>query len=301
MEKYDLDFLKERGFFEESYENEDEYEPGKSIEYLFDPQHRVAYYEESDFERENISGIVKNLRKKRNFDLYWFWEEGRVFAFRTFGENKRFIYNLSHSLGTDWEKSKKDKLEKFSSDNPEVLFEVKDVIDHFYSQLWNLRIGIAESIEEDISENEKIMSAQRLIDRLIFIYFLGEKGVIRVIDDAGEELKVKTRKLFKRLLGSSDDFYKTLNKIFFDYLNSKERNDMPLEGETDFSLHIPYLNGGLFREKTLKTKAGTVKESGLEIKGFAWKELIEELNSYNWIIEDFSTKEKEGSLCNLTP
>lgn len=299
--KFDLDFLRDKGFFREveTVKGKDEYSQGNEVEYLYDSKNKIAYFD--NFNRDEIPEIVKGLKRRKNFDYYWFWEEGRVCAFRTFGENKQFIYNLDHSLGSEWVRGKQDKLRNFSPSNPDILFEVKEVIDRFYSNLWNLRIKLAESIEEDIGENEKIMTAQRLIDRLIFIYFLGEKGIVKGIDKTGNTLDIDVKKLFNLLLEKSEDFHETLNQIFFQYLNNKKKSDMPISGSEGFSLYIPYLNGGLFREKILETSDGTLKESNLEIKNFEWKELIDELNNYNWIIEEFQAQEEENVFGNLTP
>lgn len=221
--------------------------------------------------------------------------------FRAFGENKQFLYNLSHSLGSEWTKGKKQKLKDLSIDNIDNLFEVKEVINHFYKELWDIRIELAGAIQNDIPEKEKIMSAQRVIDRLIFIYFLGEKGIIRGKDKAGNETEIDAKGLFKDLLKTSNDFFNTLTRIFFDYLNNKEKEDLSIKGAKGFSLHIPYLNGGLFSEKTLNTSCGDLKESEMEINGFEWSSLIEELNNYNWILDDYKAKEEKDVIGNLTP
>ncbi|GAW91811.1 Eco57I restriction-modification methylase domain-containing protein [Calderihabitans maritimus] len=299
MSKYDIRFLESKGFFKEKYEIEEEYEVGKSVRYVFDPIKKIAYFD--NFNKEDITNIVKGLKKRRNFDYYWFWEENRVCCFRTFGENKRFIFNLDHSLGHEWIKGKIKKLEDFSSSNPNVLFEVKEVIDYFYKRLWDLRIELASCIQDEINDNEKVMCAQRLIDRLIFTYFLAEKGIIYGIDNKGNKANIDARKLFEFLVNVSQDFYTTLNRIFFEYLSGIKKNDMPIEGTDGFSLYIPYLNGGLFREKKIKGKNGEIKESALTIEGFDWSKLIRELNNYNWIIEEYSTSEKEDAIGNLTP
>lgn len=290
MRAYNLAYLKEKGFFETERKAKDEYTQGEEIEYKFDPENRLAYFE--DFDREEISDVVKGLKEKKTFDYYWFWEEGRVCCFRTYGEHKKFIYNLKHKRKCEWRKGKKKKLRNFSSQNPNVLFEAKDVIDLFYRRLWSLRVTLADSIEDDIGESEKIMCAQRIIDRLIFVYFLTEKGIIRVLDKNGNTVPIDTKKFFAYLLKESDCFYDTLNRIFFDFLNNRRKDNMSIRGTEEFLLRVPYLNGGLFREKSLPAPEGEIDESELAIESFDWKELIDELNKYNWIIEEFEAVEK---------
>lgn len=303
MTEYGLDFLKEKGFFEKSVNMDDNYytKDGseKTVSYLFDSKNRLAYFD--DFDVQDIVPILKVLRQRRNFDYYWFWNDGRIYSFRTFGENKHFIFNTQHSRKTDYLKSKKDKLSRFSSSNPTVLFEVKDVILRFYRSLWDLRLKLAKSIKGGFDDRDRILAAQRLLDRLIFIYFIAEKGIIYGIDKRGKHQEVSARDLFKYLIDVSGDFHRLLNTLFFEYLNDSKKNDMPIEGAEGYSLFIPYLNGGLFRERHLTSSGESVGESELEIEGFDWKELIDALNEYNWIIDGYADKEDEDTFGNLTP
>jgi len=299
MAEYGFEFLKEKGFFETATSLEDEYDTGKAVSYLFDPKNRLAYFD--SFEKEDIPTILSAIRKKRTFDYYWFWKDGRLFAYRTFGENKQFIFNTSYSRRTDYVKSKEDKLSKFSSSNPTALFEVKDVISRFYRNLWELRLKLARAVKGGFSDRDRILAAQRLLDRLIFTYFLAEKGIIYGIDKRGKKQEISARKLFGHLIRTSEDFRGLLNDIFFDYLNNPKKNDMPIKGAEGYSLFIPYLNGGLFRDRKLpSTDRKNIQESKLKIEGFDWSELIGELNKYNWIIE-YSSSEEEETIGNLTP
>lgn len=302
-ETYDLNFLKEQAFFKKEQALKDKLPSGEQITCVFDPDNRMAYFE--DIKGKKIGEAVKHLKERFNFDYYWFWEKGRLVVFRTFGENKRFIFNIGRAKErrkTEFLKSKIKKVSEFSVDNPNILFDVKDMINHFYKRLWKIRIDLALSIQEDLSSKEKILAAQRLIDRLIFVYFLGEKEIIKGKDKRGVITPIDIKELFKYLLKESKDFHKFLNRMFFEFLNSTVKNEMRIPGKEEFSLIIPYLNGGLFREKTLKTKLGTtIGESHLSFEGFNLNELIEELNKYNWIIEDYILKEDEEAIGNLSP
>jgi len=304
MTKYDLDFLKEKGFLETSIDMEDKYDTAegdvKAVSYRFDSKNRLAYFD--DFDKGDIASILKVLRERRNFDYYWFWKEGRIYAFRTFGENKQFIFNTQHSKKTEYVKSKKDKLSKFSSENSTALFEVKDVISLFYRRLWDLRLKLAKAIKGGFDDRNRILAAQRLLDRLIFTYFIAERGIIYCIDKRGRQQELSARNLFKYLIKVSGDFHSLLNVLFFDYLNDSKKNDMPVQGAEGYFLFIPYLNGGLFRERHITTPAGkSIGESELKIEGFDWKELIDALNEYNWIIDGYTDVEDEDTIGNLTP
>lgn len=179
--------------------------------------------------------------------------------------------------------------------------EIRDVIDHFYKRLWDFRIDLAESIESPISEHEKIMAAQRLLDRLIFLYFLGEKGIITVLDGNKKAVNIDVEHLFKRLMKGSEDLHETLNRICLEYLESPKKNDMPIAKSKGFYLHVPYLNGGLFKDRTLSSDGGPVKESELRIKGIEWDRLLDEFSRYNWVIQNRSSEENQKAIGNLTP
>lgn len=304
MEDYNLGFLKEKEFFKTEQPLVNPGPSGESIAFIFDPENRLAFFE--DVDKNNIRAIFTYFKERFNFDYYWFWEEGRLVVYRTVGEHKEFILNIEHARNrrkNEFLKSKLKKLREFSKDNPNILFDVKDVVDKFYQALWDIRLNIANAIQEDISDTDKLFSAQRLIDRLIFTYFLVEKRIIKSKDQSGRDNNFKVKELFEYLLATSKDFHEILNNIFFNFLNSKVNNEMPLPESEELFLIIPYLNGGLFREKMLITKTGTtVGESQLHIEGFDWNDLINELNKYNWQIEDDPTKEAEENIIgNLTP
>lgn len=63
MSNYDLEYLKDKGFFKEKVELDDDYSPGETIEYIFDPENKLAYFE-NNFKREEISKIVKGLKNR---------------------------------------------------------------------------------------------------------------------------------------------------------------------------------------------------------------------------------------------
>jgi hypothetical protein len=96
--------------------------------------------------------------------------------------------------------------------------------------------------------------------------------------------------MFKNIVENSDDFGELLEIIFYDRFNSKTKNDYDL-GESNFSIYLPYLNGGMFRPEDIETVEGEeISEKEIQINGFEWEELIEELNQYNWILEDFQVE-----------
>ncbi|MBS3796078.1 MAG: N-6 DNA methylase, partial [Candidatus Thorarchaeota archaeon] len=166
-----------------------------------------------------------------------------------------------------------------------------DLVDRLSKQLWDIRFRLAQSIVSPIPDHDKITTAQRILDRLVFLYFIASKGIIRESKETGSECGPKVKSLFGRIVRSSTDFYATLNNIFYKYLNSPDRNRMTIEGQQNLTLRIPYLIGNLFSEKILSSSAGEIQESELAIEAFDWSQLIAELNKYNWVIDSSQAAE----------
>jgi predicted RNA methylase len=299
---YDIDYLREQGYFEEKQPSTGDID-NKTVEFHFDPDNRIAYFENEEI--EEIPEIVKSFKRRRNFDYYWFWnsESNRVAVFRTFGENKQFIYNQSLSRSSDFHKSKQKKLQSIETGLTD-LFDVKDVVNKFYYSLWDIRLELARSIETpediEITDKEKLLTAQRTIDRLVFTYFLVEKGVVHGIDDSGNVLDLDSKILFEELVTDTEDFSGFLDELFFDLLNNPDRDEHIINEQ--FSIHVPYLNGGLFREQNVDTAEGNeIDETELKYAGFDWESLVEELNKYNWIIEDYVGDENQETEADTNP
>lgn len=304
-EGYDIEFLKGKGYFDQINEQEDTVED-IDIDYVFDVENRVAYFEGVPIEL--VSDIVKELRTRRNFDFYWFWEpeNERVEVLRTFGENKQFIYNPDRHV-RDTARSKQSKLENISSDGLASIFDVKDIVNQFYRDLWTHRLKLAKSIdapEAELSDQDRLLAAQRIIDRLMFTYFLAEKEIIIGVAPNGNISRVNAKKLFQRLVGQSNDFSNLLKTVFYQRFNSQKKNDYTVS-DSGFSIYLPYLNGGLFRPQMIEDGSeNTVSEEDIVIEGFDWSDLIDELNKYNWILEDFEVESRSGDeriRGNLTP
>ncbi|MGV9169452.1 MAG: hypothetical protein ACOC38_05860 [Promethearchaeia archaeon] len=107
--------------------------------------------------------------------------------------------------------------------------------------------------------------------------------------------------IYTSVSGISEVFHAALNTICFEYLSRPHRSDMPIDGMQRFYVHVPYLNGGLFRNWELSLDTGEVKESHLQIKNFQWHDLLSEFNKYHWAIHNHSDNEKTDVIGTLTP
>jgi len=305
---YNLDYLKSKGFFEDYGELEID---GKKV--IWDKDNYLAYVELENL--EELEEFHKKLKKeyvRYEYFYYYIPKENKVKVFKR-GCSVAFTYSDRISR-SDVRESKKDKLNKFSPENLNVLFDTKDVMDRFYNELWQLRLEMAKSIKKPIKDKDKLLVVQHFMDRLVFFYFLCQLGIVKVkysIDGESYEYtmnKQTTKEFFEFLIENLNDseLQKLLNSIFFEGLGNEHRVnsngyvDVHVKvGEWEFDISVPYLNGGLFREKKITTENNTeIRESEIEFTGI--KELIATLNKYNWVIGDYDEGDEE-SVLNLTP
>lgn len=192
--------------------------------------------------------------------------DGRILFYRNYGEIKYFAYSR---LSDERYPSKKDKLAKIGDDF-DILFKTKDVSEVFYELFKVRRDSIVRNILGDIDDVAKYLIAQKIFDRIFFIYFLCHKGIVTF----SNQQKIEGKILFRILL-NSDDFLKNLYRIF-----SSFNNENPKEVVIgDYKIHIPYLNGGLFSQDD-------VEPIKIKMRKEEWEKIFDFLNSYHWIIED---------------
>ena len=295
MVEYNLDWLKKKGFFRKSIPLE-----VKGKEILVDEKDLLAYVE--IFSNEEIEEIKRELlSQKVRYIWFFFPGTGKLKVFRRIGEVKWFYY--SARMRSDYLKSRIDKLNKFSPDNMNILFDIRDIVEKFYWQLWEHRILMARSIKELKEDKSKLLAVQHLIDRLIFFYFLAQLKLVKVKNEEREWIldRKNTREFFEWICDqlSESDLQKFLNKIFFDVLGQVKESGFVSEEfvmrKERFSIVSPCLNGGLFIEEKIEgIPEGKIKISGIK------KLILEVLNNYNWIIGE-ELPEEEDVIGDLTP
>jgi type I restriction-modification system DNA methylase subunit len=308
---YGYEYLVNAGYFEEPTSDTVTYDSEYEVKYRFSIEGsvRIAYFEipMADVPQDTSKKIAQELKRRTRLQYFWFFDPqtNRVQVFRASRGNFQFIYNPRIHTGTTAE-SKIDKLDQVPKDI-NALFDYKDVVDRFYRELWDHRSDLAESLTTKsgytLSKQEELLSAQRIIDRLIFLYFLVERGVVIPVNDSKEMRAGETDQIFRKLVAEHDDFWSLLQTIFFDRLNSRNSDDVKFTGS--FWLHVPYLNGGLFQPEDLTTTDGNLISEGEElvVEDFDWKALITELNEYNWLLDGLEGRDEDeaDTVGNLTP
>jgi len=298
MVKYDINWLKEKGFFEKIIPLKIE-----DKEVVVDGNNLLAYIEVSNNEEaEKIRKELSSSAQKIKYIWFYFPFEEKVKVFRRYGGELPWFW-YKPELRKEFLKSREDKLNKFSVKNMDTLFDTRDIAEKFYWQLWEVRIKLAKSIQDLKEDGNKLLVVQHLLDRLIFFYFLAQLGLVRI---KNKEIdwkldRKRTREFFKWICEvlSEKELQDFLNKVFFDVLGEVREDGWSLKqfeiGNEKFSVAAPSLNGGLFVEDEFEGK----HEREIRIKGI--KELILEiLNEYNWVIGE-EVPEEEDVIGDLTP
>ena len=295
MVEYNLDWLKAKGFFKKSIPLEAD---GKKV--LVDNKSLLAYVEVSY--NEEIKKIKRELSSQKVRYIWFFFPiTGRLKVFRKVGEVKWFYY--SAKMRSDYLKSRIDKLNTFSLGNMNILFDIRDIVDRFYWQLWEYRRLMAGGIKKLREDKNKLLVVQHLMDRLIFFYFLSQLKLVKIKNEKREWIldRKNTREFFRWICSmlSEKHLQEFLNKIFFDVLgqvNESGRSSLQfnVKGEK-FTVVSPCLNGGLFLEQDIEG----FPERKIEIGGIK-KLILKVLNRYNWIIGEESPEE-EDVIGDLTP
>jgi hypothetical protein len=300
MVEYNLNWLKGRGFFKRAIPLKIK---GKEVQ--VDDENLLAYVEVSS--PDEVEELKKEMSaemsaQKVRYIWFFFPDVGKLRVFRKIGGVKWFYY--SSKMRSDYLKSRVDKLNKFSPENMNILFDIRDIVEKFYWQLWEMRIVMARSVVDLKEDRNKLLVVQYLIDRLIFFYFLSQLKLVRIKNEEREWIldKRNTREFFKwicSMLNDEEDLQEFLNKIFFEVLGQADESgwgslEFNIKGER-FFVNAPSLNGGLFVEHEIEG----IKERKIKIKGIK-KLILEVLNKYNWIIGE-ELPEEEDVVGDLTP
>ncbi len=122
-------------------------------------------------------------------------------------------------------------------------------------------INLLDSIRPPVgkTDHDKRLFAVILMNRLLFIKFLEEKGIVE---------KYLLRNLYEIYKESTpiESFYRVYLRPLFYYVFNKSPDNRPSHvKENDFYGSIPYLNGGLFREILPMEKEYDVSNEGIEL------------------------------------
>ncbi len=257
-----ISFLKSQGFKEEPSYKDRKY---KGVIFLKIGEKKLLAVCEA-FSKEKIKEIKNHFLIDRGLTHVAIFFRDKILFYRNYGEGRYFIY----SKRTAGNKSKISKLKKIK-ENFDIIFQKKDISGAFYEQFKLKRDLLVRAIKNDIEPVKKYLIAQKIFDRIFFIYFLCHKKIVRF--DDGREL---SGKVFFDILIENRDFIENLKKVFTLFNTAHKNNIFKID---NYKIRIPYLNGGLFRE------AEEEKDLKASLRNKDWQSIFEFLKNYHWIIE----------------
>ncbi|MFC7079483.1 Eco57I restriction-modification methylase domain-containing protein [Halorussus caseinilyticus] len=173
------------------------------------------------------------------------------------------------------------------------IYETRKVVNEFYREYRNHLDNLADSVPNslDIPEAEQREFAQAVMDRIIFTYFLQEKGALSHPSDTDEYFESRILS-FKR--SESDLYQDFLEPLFFDLLavpTGEREIDEERFGE------VPYLNGSLFTPTEIEEEHNTIRIGEDTTAG---NDLIEDyinfLGDWNWHLDETSDADDSAAI-----
>ena len=169
---------------------------------------------------------------------------------RTF--SRRTIDGSAHNLSTILRERKKQISRSFYDDYIAYVFgESKKKRDFDYCLLDTITC-------KDSSEEDKRLFAVTLMNRLIFIRFLEDRGLVP------KNLLNKLLKEYESAKLPFNFYYMYLKPLFYKVMNVSPKNRDQKIKENELFMNIPYLNGGLFRDVVRNEKSFEVSDDILK-------------------------------------
>jgi len=170
------------------------------------------------------------------------------------------------------------KLNDIEFDKPETIFDnlydTKQVVKAFYEDFEKLRTELVQEVAgiPDDRGDAKQRYVQVTLDRMIFLYFIQEKGLL---DHRTEYL----HEMHEEFAEDGDVYEEFYDPLFFEIL---------AEGQNDMTYgNLPYLNGGLFSKNPIEEEFGDARlgettDETAELFG----NILSFLSDWNWNVDE---------------
>jgi methylase of polypeptide subunit release factors len=229
---------------------------------------------------EDSTRTRKDERSKVGIDCVINAEaDGIVIALSNYGvvrvlEIKDRLNNTQKKILSDWMeigsgdyKNKREFLHKSLWNS----FEIKTVNENFYSMISQAFTILKQHLEDNkiFKEEDAKQFSNRLIGRLLFVWFLKKKGFI---------FEEKIPYFDTEGVNDSEYYITRLGRLFFDTLNKP----IEIRDALKDDLKTPYLNGGLF----YTYDNDTPNKGKLSFPEGFFAELYKNLNEYNFTTDE---------------
>ena len=160
-------------------------------------------------------------------------------------------------------------------------FNAEKITNRFYKDITQQREALASSIRGLTDKKDRELYASILLDRLIFLYFIQQKGFL---DDDREYLIHRLRMVREwqgpdRFFGFYRDF---LVPLFHQALGSATP-EYPDAKTREVIGDVPYVNGGLFLEIPLE------RNHNINVPDAAFEEVLQTFDRYRWHLDERPT------------
>jgi hypothetical protein len=233
-----------------------------------------------------------------DYETFTFYTKKRSFE----SETARTIYqqfSFERSEFTDGGSKysvldKLNDLEAGDPTSPQNLYDTRAVVKKFYEQFEEIRGELIEDVsgldDPEKPGQVKARYVQVIFNRLIFLHFIQEKGLLNHQEDY---LLSRHADAQKTGSGAYETFW---GPLFFRVLaeessgeDETESNDV--EDEYDISFidddHLPYLNGGLFTKDEVEREHSEIqlgKTQAQQDKNY--ERILEFLGQWNWNVDE---------------
>ncbi len=180
----------------------------------------------------------------------------------------------------------------------------EEITDEFYDDYIRYVFGIVNESEETprslthdgviapegATADETRLFSVEMMNRLIFIKFLEDKGIVR------SDLLQSILDTYEEGLYTDTLYQQFIQPLFYDVLNERPDKRSPQIQDISLFDDIPYLNGGLFRPSIQHDGSDDrkrFKETDFDVRNTVLRSILELLESYS-----FST---DGSVTDLDP
>ena len=227
------------------------------------------------------------------YETFTFYSEKRSFDSdsprRTF---QRFTFDRANFTGNGPKYSILDKLNDLEGGDPtspQNLYDTRTVVKEFYNEFEEIRSELIEDVSEltepEKPGQEKARYVQVIFNRLIFLHFIQEKGLLNQEEDYLRERHQDAR-------GTDAGAYETFwEPLFFKVLAEDESDYIDDDDEIDVSFiigdELPYLNGGLFSKDKIERTHPSIQlgaDTAEEDENYA--HILEFLGSWNWNVDE---------------
>lgn len=236
--------------------------------------------EPSDYNKFQSSTVPTTFVSTRDFQTFSVIRRKRIIGGEKHGRLDRQKFSFGKEQITSGDRySVLDKLNdiKYGDDSSlDNLFDTRQVVDEFYEEFESIRTDLVAEVEgiPDDRGDAKQRYVQVTLNRLIFLHFIQEKGLL----GAGEDDYLLTK--HDEFAADGDvqtDFYEPL---FFKALAEEGFQTREFD-------RVPYLNGGLFSETPIEQKFENAR-LGTDAKesNDLYRRILEFLDGWNWHVDE---------------